>query len=229
MTLPATTTIPDLSICSSCGQEAPSVGNTTDDELIAQGMPEPLVRALRAQSEEIQRHMAPPGALGLAPLLDKRRLEYGIINEAFSVQAFSDRIFVYQLPAKSFSATYGGGLIHKSDITIDREQKEAPRGILIGAGLKAMDGLRANGVGLGHIVTFVRMAPWRMQLATVAGKDHKIIMLRAGDLTGSEDLRSQLMKGRGEIFFDEQDNQHKLRDPDGNALEPAEVWDPPEY
>src|SRR5688572_32585004 len=56
-----------------------------------------LVSPLERRKKELRDSMAPPGALGLPPLLEAQRLKYGIPNGVFKTQAVFDRIFVYPI------------------------------------------------------------------------------------------------------------------------------------
>ena len=213
--------------CSVCGQDVETIGNVSDSALKEQGVPEVLIALVRSQSEAIQSHMSPPGKLGLTALLDKRRLQYGLVDELFGIQAVFDRVYVAQIPGRGAKETYGNTTILKTQITKAREEFECPRGILISAGLGAMDTLASNGIALGHVVTLLRQSPWRMEMAEIAGDVKKILVLRAGDLSGSEDLALSLRHGEAELVY--QDDEHVFVDPDGTPWKPSTPYISPEY
>lgn len=171
----------------------------------------------RAEDEAYAKHLSPKGSLHLPKLLDERRLEYRIIDGAFQFQCTYDRILVFQI-SQFVDDRFGDTMIHMPEQTKEREQREAPRGILIGAGLSAMDSLHSNGIGLGHIVTFARDAVWRFRIGVVRGKSEYALILRAGDLLGSEDLAQELRGGGCRITRD--GNQHKLVTGEGEELKP---------
>ena len=190
------------------------------------------------QLDEIQRNMSKPGALGLPPLLESKRLEWAIPDGAFKMQMVFDRLLVWQLDQgddtdvnENGERCYPGTNIVMPDVGEKREFEEAPRGILVGAGLTALDALRSNGIDLGHTITFCRHAPWRMRVDAVAGKDLYALLLRAGDITGSEDLANALRAGKCRVEVKESDKgdgaivrEHWFVDSEGVAWAPSEPF-----
>jgi hypothetical protein len=171
-------------------------------------------------SDEIAARISPPGALGLPPLLDQRRIEHSLVDEIFDLQAVFDRVFVYQLDpewAQQDTFTKGGKII-KTQNTKERERKEAPFGILISAGQAARDVLHSNGMELGHIVGFIRLSPWAMPVAMVNNKQVPIMMLRVADLLGSYDLTKSLRADKGVIVLDPGSQQHLYVDDHGTRI-----------
>ncbi len=165
-------------------------------------------------SEEKQRvlwgkqNQAKKGSLGLPELLDNRRLEHGIVDGAFASRAVFDRVFVWQLPMES-SETYEGTCIVKTEITKRREHEEAPRGIIVSMGLKAADTLKSNGIDVGHIVSFVRLAPYRKPCGRgYRANEEYVIILRDGDVISSEDLEASLRAGLVEEKYAAAEKQH---------------------
>jgi len=136
--------------------------------------------------------LAEPGAFGLPPLLEQRRLEYLIPNGAFAQRAMYDRMLLWQIPY--YRENYGDTRIVMSEQGKDRNKNEAPRGIILSAGLQALDVLHDHGSGLGHIVKFIRLAPWRLPCDMIGGKEEYLMILRCGDLIADEDLELKLRK-----------------------------------
>jgi hypothetical protein len=185
--------------------------------------------------KELRKRMAPKGSLGLSPLLDARRLECGIPNGAFKQQAVFDRIYLHQL-AEDNKETYGDTQIVMPETVRERKQHEAPRGVIVSAGLKALDNLKSNGIDVGHIVRFIRLSPWRMPIENICGVDKYIMILRDGDITGSEDLSEALRKGECEIKVREYKDEegvlqrcHMYLNKDGDIWEPEMPWIPDDY
>lgn len=149
------------------------------------------------------------GKLKLPPLLEQRRKEFGIEDGCFRTHALFDRCFVWQIPVDEKIA---GSTLIKSERTKSREKVQAPKGVLISAGLQAMDYLITNGCqGLGAIVEFVRLSPWRMPVDTVDGKDVEMVVCRATDLVGDRWLAEALYEtGEAEIVRNT-DGTHSLR------------------
>ena len=148
--------------------------------------------------DAVEKSLAPAGSLGLPKLLDEKRLKYGITNGAFKVQPAFDRVLIKQL-AFDDSDTYGGGLIVKTDHTKKRETNETPRGIIISAGLEAMDFLHGHGMAVGHTVRFIKQLAWMMPVDTINNVDMFVTPLIVGDIVASEDLAEALSKGECRI------------------------------
>lgn len=145
----------------------------------------------------------------LPPLLEEARQRYKIPDGAFQTCALFDRAFVWQIPAAD---QYKGSSILKPETIKARERTQAPRGVLISAGLQGLDYLVTNGCrGLGDEVEFVRLSPWRMPVDTVDGKDVELVVCRATDLVGDRWLAQALyVTGEAEIVLGK-DGRHTLR------------------
>ena len=161
-----------------------------------------------------------PGAFGLPPLLEARRLEHGIPDGAFKMQCVYNRILVWQLP-ESEDERYQGTSIIMTSRTQERERDIAPRGVIVSAGLSAMDYLRSNGMDLGHIVNFVRLSPYEWRCDIVGrGIPQECKILQAGDIIGSEDLAVALRNGECRVVYE--NNVHKFVDSSGKVWEPQD-------
>lgn len=173
--------------------------------------------------KEIEANFSPPGVLGLPRLLEDKRVKYGIPDSAWKSQAVFNKILVWQLPIDE-AATYGGGLIVKTDERKARERNEAPRGIIVSAGLQALDELRSHGVDLGHTVHFTHTAPFRKRLSAIAGKEPSLVILHSGDIFDSEELAETLKSRRARIVAREVDGvtEHFYCDETGKAWTPAQ-------
>lgn len=194
--------------------------------------PEVFKRKVEAMEAELRSKMSPPGALGLPPLLDKRRIERGICDAAFKFQAAFDRILVAQYDEEAERDTYlDGGLIIKTDIAKRRDSMQAPRGVIISAGLRALDNLRSNGIDIGHQVTFVRVAPYRITVEWVGGVEQSLLVLRDGDVIASLDTMEALRSGKAKVeskdVVDTNGNvitQHFYVDENGKSWAPQIPW-----
>lgn len=174
-------------------------------------------------------HQTPPGGIpGICPLLEARRFPYKIPNGAFKTQAAFDVCFVHQV-SRFESETYGDTQIVMPKTAKKRVDEETPRGILVSAGLQALDHLRSNGIELGHMVSLIRLAPWRMPIDNVLGAELYVLILRTGDITGSEDLRVALAAGKCRIEFDKESRQHIYVDEQGQPWTPTVPFLPEDY
>lgn len=151
--------------------------------------------------------MAKPGALGLPKLLEERRLKYGITDSAFSMQPYHDTVLVYQL-SRMQGETFGDGPILMPDTSKKREHESTPQGVVVAAGLCALDSLRMNAMDLGHVVAFCRVAPWRMETDKVNGKWEQVLVFRVADIVGSLDLAKNLRSGDMAVGFDKDAYEH---------------------
>lgn len=194
------------------------------EEAVAQSNQEQSLdtRAERIEAA-IKAKMSPPGALGLPKLLDERRVKYGIPDEAFEMHAAFDRVLVNQILPKHEEGRvekWGDSSIIRPETSQDRILKQSSRAIIVTAGLLALDQLRSNGLDLGHIVNFVRQAPWHQHIATYEGHDKYLINLRCGDIVSSEDLMAAVRAGKVRVQRDSDSQQHFLTDADGHTWKP---------
>ena len=143
------------------------------------------------KSRLIRERMSPKGALGLPARLDVARLEYGITDAAFRLAAAFNTVFVWQVPMQQ-GETYEGSSIILTENTRKTEKNRAPIGIIISAGLLALDALRSNGIDLGHKVAFVHSAPYHIRYDVIEGQDFHMVVLEAGQIRGSYELADDL-------------------------------------
>lgn len=179
-------------------------------------------RELQRRKDLIASRMSPKGALGLPSKLDEARCTYGIPDSAFKMQAVYDRVLVFQV-AMHLGETYEGGLIIQAETTRDRETRKAPLGIIISAGLKALDILRSNGMDLGHRIIHTNSAPYFVRFDNILGKDWHLIVLQAGQITASFDLAEDLSSRatRVRLFDNDGAPYHAHIGPDGKAFMPV--------
>lgn len=200
-------------------------GQTNVSDLKKAGMNQRAIEDAVRRSDATRKHMSGPGELNLPDLMDKRRLDYGIVDRVFSRQALFDRVFVWRIPGESFGE---GGVISGSESGIvapvqtqRSDEIESPRGVIVSAGLAALSDLRSNGIDVGHIVSIGEMAPYGMSFGYVGTQEQKVVVVTAGFLVGSEDLSAALKAGKVEISQDEIGGELKLRD-----TETRGPWDP---
>lgn len=151
------------------------------------------------RTELIRERMSPEGALGLPPLLDQHRLKYGIPDGAFRSQASFDRIYVFPLDLFDGEETFGGTSILKPAVTKMKDMQEGHRGVLISAGLTAADRLMSHGIELGHIISTNKNVPFARRVERLETFEIFILVMRDGDLAGSETLAEELRAGHKSI------------------------------
>jgi co-chaperonin GroES (HSP10) len=196
-----------------------SRGKLTSDEEDA--LDDNLKASMDKLAKERKRLMSSARKLKLPKLLEERRQEYGITDGAFDIQPFHDRILVYQTYKQE--ETYGGGLIIKTESRKEYEATSCPQGVVVAAGARALDELRCNGIDLGHLVVFMRLAPWRIETDTVGGRTERLIVMRSGDIVGSMDLAESIRAGEVKVEFVESKYEHWYKMKDGRVWKPRDV------
>lgn len=169
----------------------------------------------------IKARMSPPGALKLPELLEANRLKYGITDAFFNSQASFDRIFVFPIDQFDDAETFStGGTILRPNLTKLKDLQEGHRGVLISAGLTAADRLMSHGIELGHVVTTNKNVPFARRCDRLEdGTEMFYLVMRDGDLAGSETLAAQLRNDARRIIDIGGDGeyQHQIaRCEDGN-------------
>lgn len=149
----------------------------------------------------LKTRMSPAEDLRLPPLLERRRQQYGIPDGVFKVEATWDRIIVFPIDlfdGEQAEKTTGG--LWKPTTTKQRDLQEGHRGVLISAGLSAMDRLASHGYELGHIVHTNKNVPFARRCEQFEAFEVFYLAMREADLLGSEDLREQLRTGEAKII-----------------------------
>lgn len=199
----------------------PKASPTTDIEAMKASQDEEVRKAAeRAEKfdEYTKAQMSPKGALNLTQRLDERRLEYGIIDAAFNELACFDRVLIWQLPVAE--ETYGDTGIVMTDIAKKKTREETPMGILITAGLGALDVLKSHGHELGDIVKFVKQGMWRLPIGYVLGVPQYLMVLSVGEIVSNNDLAERYVNGDIRYEWSAKEEQHFLVDREGNRLNP---------
>ena len=158
-------------------------------------------RALVAENiaDALEKSLAPLGTYRLPGMLDRRRLEFGIPNGCFEHFPLFDKVYIWQLNMTERKTYSEGGTIIKPEARIAHDRSTAARGIIVAAGLAALDSLRSTGVDLGHIVRFKKFAPFIQVVQEVSGVELTVMTLRDGDCVSSEAHAREFHEGRVRI------------------------------
>lgn len=160
------------------------------DRQLLSTAPDARLRAEAAAREaaQLREHISPleEPPFPMPRLLNERRHKYLIPDEAFEYAAMYDRVLVWQVSRHEGETK--GGLIIMSDTTRESERNRACLGIVVAAGLRALDELRSHGADLGHLVAHARNVIFKIPFATIGGKDCELVVLTAGDIIASCDL-----------------------------------------
>lgn len=158
-----------------------------------------LVERRKDMLEAIMERLAKPGTIpGLTALLEHRRLDFGIPDGAFETsQALFERVNIWPIALPSdVKDTFGDTRIVKTAGTQKVEEQDTSRGVIISAGAKALDILNSNGVDIGQIIYFTRLAIYGITVDWVGGKPKRIKMLNVGEVTDAEDVLFAMRAGR---------------------------------
>jgi hypothetical protein len=151
-------------------------------------------------------------------LLEQRIREHKIPD--WPGQAMYGRIIVYRVPDKAAQReTFSeGGVIVMPEDLADSKKWRAPRGVIVSAGLQAMDVLYGNGLGLGDMIWMASHTPWRFEVdSKVKGEkveSTEFFFMQAGDAVLAEDLYEKIKAGTVRVVRGE-DGRHHYEADDG--------------
>lgn len=148
----------------------------------------------------IKARMAPPGGLRLPPKLEAARLKHGIPDGFFRACAGFDRIFVFPLDPFDQDEKIPGSSLYRAQLTKQKDLQEGYRGVLISAGLTAMDRLMSHGYELGDIVMTNKNVPFARRVEQLEGFDMFVLVMRDGDLAGNETLQADIVAGKRQVI-----------------------------
>ena len=124
-----------------------------------------------------------------------------------------DTVLVLREPAPPVQKFTDGGL-HIPD-AFQEEPEPKSEGVLVGAGLKALDSFRSHGYLVGDRVQIGRFAGWEkeFELDKKGKNKRKILQMTAGDILGSFDLKERLWgkKPSMEVAYDPDTREHYIR------------------
>lgn len=192
------------------------------DAAYVRGIDESIAREEKARWN----NMSPPGALDLPDLLEVRRQEHLIVDQVWAAQPVYDRIWIYQTSDFDERTFSDKSKIVLAESIADAEKKQAPCGVLVSAGLRAMDQLFSNGIHLGDIVEFIEIVPYRRRVGFIDGWLHvEVLVMRAGDIMASQDLAKRIRSKRARLAAIRQDPndestpfEHCYIGPDGKPM-----------
>jgi len=135
----------------------------------------------------------PIDPMKLHPLLSKRMKEFDI--PPWPGEACFERVIVYCIPDSYAAREQTAGGIYLPQTRVDTDKKRSPRGIVVSAGLKALDVLRSNGMEIGEIVWFAPHVPFRYVVGTDGKEDIEFKFMNVGDIVLSEDTLNRVLEG----------------------------------
>jgi co-chaperonin GroES (HSP10) len=118
-------------------------------------------------------------------LLAERQRTYGIPEAPYLAAA--KNVLIFRLPNETRTA---GGLY-----IADSVQEPKPMGVLIGAGLAALDIMTDHLIEIGDIVWFGRFAGWEREIQRdPEGKGKQILQMKIEDVLGSVDALDRVKR-----------------------------------
>lgn len=148
----------------------------------------------KAIVEKLKASQKPAGHYNLPALLEERRIQYLIPNGAFEQFPAFDKVYVWQATTKERETYSAGGSIYMPESRMAYERNTAPRGIIVSAGLQALDSLRSSGFDLGHMIRFKKFSPFVQPIDEIDGHELTVMVIRDGDIVASEDLAAAYHK-----------------------------------
>jgi hypothetical protein len=131
--------------------------------------------------------------------------------------AMFERVLVFRIPAEvEKSETYGESGIIKIQERIVTDTTGTPRCVLVSAGLRAMDILRANGARLGDVVWIAPDVFTRYETGFSGGRSEEFTFCSVGDIITNESLAERGAAGELEMRWDAQRKRHVFVDPETN-------------
>lgn len=130
--------------------------------------------------------------------LESRMAKYGLVMPTFAPTY--DRIFVHPLPNDDQPDTTSGGIVIP---TVTKDSANAQRGVLLMAGPTAIEQLYSHGISLGDIVITSRFSPLQRKYFSHDRKPGVVLIARAAEIVGSEDLLTKLQSGEFTVTMDE--------------------------
>lgn len=132
----------------------------------------------------------------IPPLLAKRIREYDIPDAPG--QAMFHRILIYQIPddASARETFAEKGRIVMPETTKAVKKDRSPRGVIVSAGLQALDYMRDHGMELGEMVWFSPHVPTRFDVNRLAdGRQALFFFMAVSDIIVSQDTPERLASG----------------------------------
>ena len=156
-------------------------------------------------------------ALTMEPQLLKDRIkQLDIVMPTFA--PVGDRVFVWALSENQ--AVDKVGSLHVPDVA--KRKHNGQTGIILKMGARAHEELYSHGIEPGHCVLYALFSPRVRTYASPKGV-HEVVLMRSGDIIGSEDLQSDYEAGKVWLTRDSSTGRVELNDRD--RIDPAQADD----
>jgi hypothetical protein len=142
----------------------------------------------RAEIALAEQKKYPPGSLGLPPYLDSRRIERGILKEAFEAQCTFYWVNIWPMAMNPTDRMYEGSSLVRPMVKVEQEEDQTPVGLICGAGLAAMDLMYSHGMKVGDVVRFCNPSAYRIHVSTLQGREFYVYPMKVGDIMQNFDI-----------------------------------------
>ena len=144
------------------------------------------------------------------PLLEERRWEYMIPDSAWSHWPVYDRVLIVQTSDVGVRL-HSESSLYIPEITQDAEHSTSSEGVIISAGLRALDHAKHHGWDVGHKVSFIANFLFKRRYAFAAdGSELHAGVLRSGDIIGSAELGRYIHEGSRALIYNKETGEHEL-------------------
>ena len=132
----------------------------------------------------------------MTPLLEEKIRRFDLVLPRG--RPLWDIVLVYPLDDRDQGEKLEGSLLYKPEST--KSKFGAARGVIVKAGMGALEQLWSHGIELGHTVLFTRLSPWERKYEG-KGREHKVVVLRANECRWSEELEEDFGEGVIDLEF----------------------------
>jgi Co-chaperonin GroES (HSP10) len=131
----------------------------------------------------------------MPPRLEARMAKYGIKMPPFA--AVFDRVLVYPIDSADQPTSTAGGLIVPEMM---RKKAGAQMGVVVSAGVQAIEQLGSHGIAIGDIVLMARFSEYARAYFDLDGRPHQVFIIQAGEIVASADLKVEF--DEGELWYE---------------------------
>lgn len=149
-------------------------------------------------------------------LLERRVREFKIPK--WPGRCSFERVLIYRIPDDhAANEKTASGLLYKPSSRKATDEARSPRGIIVSAGLEALDIMRAHGKKLGDLVWFAPWTPQRFEVGRTEKADIDFDFMNVGEIVLDEDEEKRIESGELTLVF--QDGKHKYLAKDGSDFD----------
>jgi hypothetical protein len=140
--------------------------------------------------------------LAFPKLLRDRIVEFSIPDAPGQIGF--DEVMIFQIPDDEMGGEKFGkdSALYKPETIADSDKRRCPRGVIISAGLSALDMLRDHGMQLGEMVLFSPYSMHRFEVKRTKGKSVEFCFMHVSDVKVSADIPGRLVSGELTMVYE---------------------------